>query len=167
MLCRKVGPRCCPRTRENPARQRRAGVRPDGGPTIFAGAVRSSAAKPAEISNRSNSCSGTRPSRPPSAISGPSRKSRSPSTMRLVYSVNSSGKVVCGDCAEPHPRLFMVQDDLWVWSIRGPELLCSPCAERRLGRLFTKADFQAVPVNDWVFEMLEARNATEQESRSV
>ncbi len=57
----------------------------------------------------------------------------------------------------------MVQDDLWVWSIRGPELLCFTCAERRLGRPFTKADFKAVPVNDWVFRMLEARKASPQE----
>ena len=58
----------------------------------------------------------------------------------------------CGDCKQSHPKLFMVQDDLWVWHIAGSDLLCLPCAEQRLGRPFQEGDFKLRPVNDWVFE---------------
>ena len=58
----------------------------------------------------------------------------------------------CGDCKHPDPKMFMVQDDLWVWHIGGPDLLCLPCAERRLGRPFREVDFKLCPANDWVFE---------------
>ena len=64
----------------------------------------------------------------------------------------------CDDCAETNPRLFMVRDDLWVWAIPGPDLLCLTCAEKRLGRPFVKEDFELdLPVNQWVFEAFAAR----------
>jgi hypothetical protein len=63
-------------------------------------------------------------------------------------------KPACGDCGEPHPRPFMVHGDLWVWSILGPDILRLACAERRLGRPFTRSNFKAdVPANEWVFEL--------------
>ena len=58
----------------------------------------------------------------------------------------------CGDCKDPCPRVFMVQDDLWVWHIQGPDILCLWCAEKRLGRPFTPFDFTDCPANLWVFE---------------
>jgi hypothetical protein len=45
-----------------------------------------------------------------------------------------------------------VLDDLWVWHIAGPDILCLSCAEVRLGRCFTPRDFKRVPANDWLFE---------------
>ena len=39
-------------------------------------------------------------------------------------------------------------DDLWVWHIAGPDILCLSCAEGRLGRCFTPRDFKRVPAND-------------------
>jgi hypothetical protein len=61
----------------------------------------------------------------------------------------------CGDCHRP-PNLFMVHDDLWVWHIPGPDLLCLACAQRRLGRAFVAEDFKAGPgMNAWIFEAFE------------
>jgi hypothetical protein len=59
---------------------------------------------------------------------------------------------VCGDCGVENPRMFAVLDDLWVWHIAGPDVLCLSCAEVRLGRCFTPRDFKRVPANDWLFE---------------
>ncbi|MBB5060294.1 hypothetical protein HDF16_005030 [Granulicella aggregans] len=45
----------------------------------------------------------------------------------------------------------MVNDDLWVWHISGPDLLCFDWAEIRLGRAFTVHDLKKdLPLNDWV-----------------
>lgn len=52
----------------------------------------------------------------------------------------------------------MVNDDLWVWRISGPNLLCLECAEIRLGRAFTAHNFKRdLPVNDWVFAAFRRR----------
>jgi|GEM_PF-4129951 len=64
----------------------------------------------------------------------------------------------CGDCKRPNPAPFMVNDDLWVWRISGPNLLCLECAEIRLGRAFTAHNFKRdLPVNDWVFAAFRRR----------
>jgi hypothetical protein len=47
----------------------------------------------------------------------------------------------------------MVHDDLWVWHIPGPNVLCLRCAEKRLGRAFVASDFRAdLPVNAWIVD---------------
>ena len=66
--------------------------------------------------------------------------------------MNHSANSHCGDCKQASPKLFMVQDDLWVWHIAGPDLLCIHCAEQRLGRPFQKSDFKLCSVNNWVFK---------------
>jgi hypothetical protein len=59
------------------------------------------------------------------------------------YEVQQTLEVpICGDCGDFYPRLFMVLDDLWVWEIQGPDLLCLKCAERWLRRAILKSDFQ-------------------------
>jgi hypothetical protein len=60
-------------------------------------------------------------------------------------------RLECGDCKMQNPRFFAVHDDLWCWHIPGPDLLCLSCAQVRLGRPFTLADFKpGIPVNEWV-----------------
>ena len=59
----------------------------------------------------------------------------------------------CGDCGRNPFAHFMVHNDLWVWHIPGPEYLCLPCAEKRLGRAFVPGDFPAsIKLNRWVLE---------------
>ncbi len=66
--------------------------------------------------------------------------------------MNHPAESHCGDCKHSSPKLFMVQDELWVWHIAGPGLLCLHCAEQRLGRPFQEMDFKLCPANDWVLE---------------
>jgi hypothetical protein len=63
----------------------------------------------------------------------------------------------CGDCKQPYPKFFVVKDDLWVWHIPGPALLCLSCAEKTLGRPFQAEDFKPLAINRWVLELLDKR----------
>ncbi len=58
--------------------------------------------------------------------------------------MNHPAESHCGDCKHPSPKLFMVQDEPWVWHIAGPGLLCLHCAEQRPGRPFQESDFSSV-----------------------
>ena len=55
----------------------------------------------------------------------------------------------CNDCGQPsHP--YMVYDSLWK-KIGGPNFLCIPCFERRMGRALTQRDLiPDTAVNAWM-----------------
>jgi hypothetical protein len=45
---------------------------------------------------------------------------------------------------------YMIRDDVWAdAATRGERLLCIGCAEKRIGRFLTPADFTDAPVNRW------------------
>ena len=58
---------------------------------------------------------------------------------------------------QPNLKLFVIKDDLWVWHIPGPDLLCFSCAEKALGRPFQAEDFNPLAINRWVLDLLEKR----------
>ena len=63
----------------------------------------------------------------------------------------------CWNCKQPYPKLFVIKDDLWVWHIPGPDLLCFSCAEKALGRPFQAEDFKPLAINRWVLDLLDKR----------
>ena len=48
----------------------------------------------------------------------------------------------------------MVEDEVWYSAVTArskPSILCIGCLEQRIGRLLTKDDFSAVPLNEMPF----------------
>lgn len=60
----------------------------------------------------------------------------------------------CGECTQCLDEYYMVEDEVWSLATdpkEKPKLLCIGCLESRLGRLLTKDDFSAVPLNEMPF----------------
>ena len=70
----------------------------------------------------------------------------------------------CGECTQCEAEYYMLKDEVWYSAMTArskPSILCVGCVESRLGRLLTKDDFSAVPLNEMPFwprsEKLSAR----------
>ena len=61
--------------------------------------------------------------------------------------------MICKDCKDTYPMLFMLKQNVWDKVCEDKEdLLCLECTERRLGRSLTIDDFEPdVKINDLLF----------------
>lgn len=61
------------------------------------------------------------------------------------------GCMDCGLCTNCESEYYMVHDEVWYSAITAMDkghMLCIGCLEQRCGKLLTKDDFTAAPINE-------------------